>query len=118
MGAFVEGQAFINDYSTEFYRGDVDASFPLPDIGAWYSYAFNERLLFMARADWLSASIGDYSGSLTDIAVGLDYSFTDHVALSLSYMFFRVNVDIDQSDWKGSADLKYRGPFLSVMFSF
>ncbi len=118
IGAFIEGQAFINDDSTEFYRGDADASFPLPDIGAWYSYAFNERWLFMARADWLSASIGDYSGSLTDVAAGINYSFTDHLSVNLSYYMFRVNVDIDKNDWKGSADLNYDGPYLSVIFSF
>jgi len=118
MGAFIEGEALIGDNTTGFHRGDVDAGFPLPDIGAWYAYSFNKRWLFHARADWLSASYGDYSGSLTDVAVGMDFNLNKNVGINLSYYMFRVNVDIDRNDWKGSADLKFDGPFLSVMFAF
>jgi hypothetical protein len=118
FGAFIEGEALIGDDTTGFHRGDVDASFPLPDIGAWYAYSFNKRWLFSARADWLSASFGDYSGSMTDVTVGIDFNLTEHIGINLAYYMFRVDVDIDTEDWHGNADLKFDGPFLSVMFTF
>ena len=36
IGAYIEGEALINDIPSGFQRGAVDASAPMPNIGGWY----------------------------------------------------------------------------------
>ena len=114
IGAYVEGEVFVNDESSGFQRESVSAGAPLPNIGGWYWYAFSPRWLLKTRVDWLSASIGDYSGGLWNASVGINYQPWRHVGFGLSYQYFGIDVDVDKSDWHGGADLSYRGPFLSL----
>jgi hypothetical protein len=114
IDAFIEGDVAINDQETGFQRAAVDAAFPLPNIGAWYYYSFSKKLLFESRLDWLYVDIGDYKGGLIDAGVGLNFQAFKNVGFGLYYQFFRVDVDITKSDWSGSADLDFSGPFLSI----
>jgi hypothetical protein len=116
--AFLEGEVFVNDQSTGFRRETVSADLPLPNIGAWYWYSLSPRWLLTSRLDWFSASIGDYSGSLWNASVGVNFQPWEHVGFGLSYQMFQVDVDIDKSDWHGNAELTYSGPFLSVDFNW
>ena len=118
LSAYIEGEAFINDEASGFERGAVDASAPLPNIGAWYYYSPSARWLFQARVDWLSASIGDYSGGLWNVAAGVNFQFTKHFGLELDYQFFQLNVDVDDSDWNGSAKASTSGPFVALTASW
>jgi len=114
IDAFIEGEAFVDDESTGFRRSAVDASAPLPNIGAWYMYSPSRNWLLSARVDWLSASVGDYDGTLWNTSFGVNYAFTDHFGASLAYQFFSLDVDVDDSDWSGGAKISYSGPFLAL----
>lgn len=72
------------------------------------------RWLVQARLDWLSASIGDYSGGLWNTQVGINWQAFRHFGIGLNYNAFVVNVDIDKTDWQGKADTIQRGPFLAI----
>lgn len=112
--AYIEGQALINDDTVAFARGDVAADSPLPNIGGWYYYSPSKRWLLEARLDWLEASVGDYSGGIWNSSVGVNFQAFKHVGFGLNYQYFSLDVDVDKSDWRGGAELKYRGPFLSM----
>ena len=114
LSAYIEGEALIDDQSSGLYRDSVDAAAPLPNIGAWYSYAPTSKWLIDSRVDWFSASFDEYSGSLWNAAVGVQYQAFRHLGLGLSYQYFGLDVDVDKSDWKGAADLSFTGPFLSL----
>jgi len=114
LSAYVEGEFFLNDESTGFRRESVSADAPLPNIGAWYSYALSPHWLITTRVDWLGASVGDYSGSLWNASAGISYQPWRHVGIGLSYQLFKLDIDIDKSDWHGAADLTYDGPFLAL----
>jgi hypothetical protein len=113
-GAFIEGQILVNDYDSEFQRASVDADFPLPNIGAWYQQSLSSKWLIITRVDWLHASIGDYSGGLWNAQLAVNWAANQHFGVGLSYNYFRLDVDIDKSDWRGSADLTQHGPVLSL----
>ncbi len=66
------------------------------------------------RADWLSASIGDYSGGLTNAAVGLDWAIFKHFGAGISYNYFDLNLDVKKNDWKGGAEVTQHGPFVQI----
>lgn len=118
VGAFVDGELFVNDESLGFDRRSVSADLPLPNIGGWYGYAISPRWLLNARVDWFYASIGDYSGGLWNVGLGVHYQPFEHFGFNVAYQFFRLDVDVDKANWRGSADLTYTGPFLALTASW
>lgn len=114
IDAFVDGEVFVNDESSGFRRESVSAGAPLPNIGVWYDYAFTPMWLMRARIDWLSASFEEYSGSLMNSSVGINFQPWKHAGFDLSYQYFALDVDVDKSGWHGAADLSLQGPYLSL----
>jgi len=114
FNTYLEGEIFFDDDSTGFHRESASADFPLPDIGAWYMYSFSPKWLLAVRGDWLSATIGDYSGSLWDLQFGVNYQAFKNIGFGLSYKMFLLDVDVDKGDFHGRVDLEQAGPALAV----
>lgn len=115
---YMEGEALINDGSTDFHRAEASAAFPLPNIGAWYMYSWSPKWVLITHVDWLSASFGDYSGGLWDIEVGVNYQPFENVGFGLSYKSFLLNVDVDKDDWHGAVEFDTTGPTFAVTFTW
>jgi hypothetical protein len=118
MSVFIEGDIMADDESTEFFRGDAESSQPLPNVGGWYHFSPASKWLIHARLDWISASIGDYDGSLWNSNVGVNYQAFRHVGFDLSYHYFNLNLAVDKTDWQGDVDMTYHGPVLAVTASW
>jgi hypothetical protein len=114
LSASVEGQIRTNMGNSELYRGSVAADAPLPNIGGWYTFAFSPKWALRSRLDWLSASIGDYSGGLTNASIGIDWAIWEHFGVGLSYNYFSLDVDVDKSDWQGATRISQYGPTLKL----
>lgn len=114
MKAFIEGEILIDDETTEFQRGDVDVSQPLPNIGAWYHFSPAKNWLLHARVDWIGASIGDYNGHMWNTNLGVNYQAFSHIGFDLSWQYFNLNVGVDSDDWTGGVDMTYSGPVLGI----
>lgn len=113
-GASISGEATLEDMSTEFQASIVSAKFPFPDIGAWYRYSRSERWVFNARADWLSASIGDYSGGIWNVQAGVDFAITNNLGIGLAYQFFELNGTLEEESWNGELNTRYEGVTLTL----
>lgn len=118
IGAFLEGEFTLNDDTLVAERRSVSAGAPLPNLGAWYIYSFSPRWAAHARIDWLSASFNEYSGGMTNGAVGFSFQAWRHVAVGLDYNYFELDVDVDSGNWVGSADFKRDGPFVHLTFTW
>jgi hypothetical protein len=118
IDAFIDGEFIVDDQSSGFRRESVTADIPLPNIGAWYWRSLSPRWLLTSHVDWFSASFSDYSGSLYDAGVGLHFQAWEHVGFGLSYQYFKIDVDVDKTDWRGSVELIQNGPFLAVDFNW
>jgi len=114
IGAFVEGEFFLNDESAGFRRESVSADAPLPNVGAWYWYAISPRWLLTSRLDWFGASFGDYSGDLWNASAGVTFQAWRHLGISVSYQLFNLDIDVKKSDWRGGAELTNNGPFIAL----
>jgi hypothetical protein len=112
--AYVEGRIKTDLGDTEAYRGSVSAGAPLPNIGAWYTYSWSPKWAFVTRLDWLSASYDDYSGSLWNASAGVNWAVFEHFGVTAAWNFFKLDVDVDKSDWQGSAETSQNGPFLAL----
>lgn len=114
LDAYVEGRILTSVGNSELYRSSVSAGAPLPNIGAWYYYSWSPRWALVSRLDWLSASFDEYSGSLWNAAVGVDWAIFKHFGLRATWNYFKLDVDVDKSDWSGSAEISQNGPFIAV----
>lgn len=114
LDTFLEGEIIVDENTTEFQRVSVDAAFPLPNIGGWYMYSWSPKWLFETRVDWLSASIGDYSGGILNASAGINYQAFKNIGIGLYYNSFSVDVDVDKSDWRGKVESKQNGPFIAL----
>jgi hypothetical protein len=110
--AFIEGEVIVNEDTTEFQRGAVDAAVPLPNFGGWYMYSWSPKWIATAGVDWLSVSFGDYSGGLWNARAGINYQAFKHIGIGLSYNNFTLDVDVDKSDWHGRLETRQQGPRL------
>jgi hypothetical protein len=108
-GASVSGIATLDDMSTEFRTSAASASLPIPNLGAWYRYSPSQKWLLSTRADWLSASLGKYSGSIWNIAADAKYSLNENFGIGLAYQHFSLDGRIKDSGWRGEIGTKYSG---------
>lgn len=53
----ISGEATLDDESREFRVSDASASFPVPDIGAWYRFSPSDRWLLDARTRFAGPEI-------------------------------------------------------------
>ena len=110
----IAGQALMQDGSTEFLSEAVKTQAPMPNIGAWYNRRLSSRWVFSTRLDWLYASVNPYDGYIINAAAALDYVMSEHFAVALNYNYFNLNVGIRDSDWRGEAEVRFHGPYVSI----
>ena len=108
IGAFIE-----RDFITSFgEKSAVSASSPLPNIGTWYYYSPSEKWYFGGRLDWFEASVGEYDGGLTNIAVGVNYQLLKNFGVGLKYQDFTFHANVSKSSWHGKVKLSFAGAFI------
>ena len=119
LGAYISGNIIDGSGDVGAFRTEsVSASAPLPNLGAWYAYSISTKWLLKARLDWLSASIGDYSGRLINASLGVNYQIFRNAGVGLSYNLFDLDVGVKKSDWNGQWDTTYQGLYAHVSLSW
>jgi len=118
ISAYIEGEAIVNGSTTGVRHAGVGASQILPNVGGWYNFSPAKDWLLHGRVDWISANIGDYDGGLWNVSAGVGYQAWRHVGFDLSWQYFNLHLDVDSSDWKGSTNMTYSGPVVSVVFGW
>lgn len=68
IGASITGDAYINDDEFNFEKKSIKANAPLPNLGFWYFYAPNSKWGLSYKLDWFGITVGEYYGSLWNIA--------------------------------------------------
>ena len=114
LRAELSGEARVDDNTTDFRRSVASAELPIPNLGAWYRYSPNDRWLFTARVDWLSASVGDYEGRIWNLSGGASYRLTDHIGIGANLQFFQLSGDLTEDSWRGDIRTTFTGPYLHI----
>ncbi len=118
IGPFIEGNIQINDQETSFKRVDLNAMAPLPNIGIWYFFSPGPKWLFSANLDWFGIEFGEYSVSLWDTTVGINFQVFKNIGLYANYRFFKIRADVNQKNWNGTFSFKFSGPSIGVTGNF
>lgn len=116
--AKLTGQASLNGSPVAEASQKADVSGPVPNIGFYSDYAFNQRWLVSGRIDWFSANVDDFDGRLWRVGAAVVYQPFKHVNFGFGYDYLDIDVDIDKDDWNGNIDSDYYGPsvFLGLTF--
>jgi hypothetical protein len=74
--------------------------------------------LLSARVDWFAADVGDFSGSVWNVATGANYRITDHFGAGLNFQFFEIDGEIRETHWRGTLRTRFTGPHLHVTWNW
>jgi len=91
---------------------------PLPVLGLRALWRFSDDWWLDASGQYFALSIGDYDGNLQDYRVAVLWQPRHYAGVGVGYNAFRVNVDLDSSDYRGSLDWTYYGPQIYFSASF
>jgi hypothetical protein len=96
----------------------TDVTAPLPVLNLYGMFALTDQWALRMRMDWLSLNYDIYSGDLRNIAVDVLYRPFRNVGFGLGVRTFVLDVEIDDTDWRGRARTTYTGPsaFMSISF--
>ncbi len=94
----------------------VDA--PLPVFGLQGMWELPHDLWFNLSGQFFSLTIDEYSGSVQDYRAVLTWQPRKWAGIGLGYDRFKVNVDVDKSNFHGSLDWSYDGPMIFYNASF
>ena len=115
----IEGSAFVGDEVTPtLEKKSANIVAPVPNIGFWYYYTPNEKWALTARIDWFAITVGDYGGSLWNIAPGVKYQVFKNIGVGLNYRYIKTTINVDKTDWHGEVDLIFQGPLFTISGNF
>lgn len=98
-------------------RGDVTA--PLPVLGIRGEYELSENWTLRASGEFFALEIDDkFSGSLSDLFIGLDYQLFENTAVGIGFNSVAIDVSLDLSSFAGALDWKYDGGLAYLKFDF
>lgn len=89
-----------------------------PTIAVDGTWRISKRFALTARGQTFNATVGNFSGSLSDYHADLQYRWRSNLALGLGYSSLRYNLKIDTSSFTGFVNLSARGPEFFVRISF
>jgi hypothetical protein len=96
-----------------------DIQAPLPVIGVRGAFDIGERVALRGSVEWFGITTNKASGRLTDANIGVDYSFTERIALGLAYDNMSMDVTaVSDRGFETRLDWVYEGPMLYLKLNF
>ena len=111
------------DAGPGFVREDSDVFVPLPTFGGSFDYAISDKWVFTSLIGVFGVDIdlgddSEFAGTIMQFNAGIAYMAFENVAIGLQYNYFRVDVDVADSNWIGALEYEYRGPVLAIGIFF
>ena len=78
-----------------------DITAPLPVVGLNLKIALTPRLFLYQKLDLMYLSIGEFSGSIVDADLGLEYQITKHLGIGGGWHVFDLKIDAQDDSYPG-----------------
>lgn len=114
MSATVTGDAMVNGSLVQGHTESTKTDGPFPLVGLLADYQFAPGVIGGVSVQWLSLSVGDYSGSLTDAKAYIEYYFTRNVGVGLAYNYFDFSGKVRNEPWTAALSNSYGGVLFYV----
>jgi hypothetical protein len=99
-------------------RAQADSDVPLPVLGLAYQRRLGDRFAFDAYAQIFRLEFEGIDGSLDNAAVNFYWGPSPHFSMFVGYNYYKMDVDADMDDWRGSFEFSYKGPWAGVLVGF
>lgn len=87
-----------------------DLTAPLPVIGLRGEYEITDRITFRGASEWFRIDAGDAKGRLRDTYLGVDYGFSERMAVGLAYNDVSMSIEATETGgFQGALDWGYDG---------
>jgi hypothetical protein len=87
-------------------------------VGLYLAWEPAPKISVAGRFDWLSLSIGDYSGRLLNTEASVAFRVQKHIDFGVMYRRVDYEVKVRRDDWDGKVRYTFHGPALFVQFGF
>jgi hypothetical protein len=120
LDAYVEGEVLLagGGGGTGIQRESASVGAPLPNLGIWYMHSWSPKWVVITRLDWLDVTFDQFSGSLLDASVGVNYQMSDHFGVGLAVNTFDLDLTVDGDNWKGGINTSQTGPRLNLTWNW
>jgi hypothetical protein len=99
-------------------RQEISGVAPYPTAAVDAAWRISRRFALTARAQYLDATVNNFTGSFGDYHVDLQYRWTPNFTLGAGYSRFALAMGISGGSFPGLLNLNVRGPEAFFRFSF
>ena len=99
-------------------KEEASVAAPLPVVGLRGIWVLPHNFWLDASAQFFALSFDEYDGNLQDYKIVVTWQPKKWLGIGLGYNQFGIDVDVDQSKFKGSLDWTYQGPMLYYSATF
>ena len=96
----------------------LDVSEPLPTIGIFFNYAFNQKWIMTSRAGVFALDIGDIDGTIYDLWGGIEYRPWKNFGVGFAATYYSADITVKDDQLKTDLDYDYYGPLLYFVAGF
>jgi hypothetical protein len=107
------GQVHARELSQE-----VSGVAPFPTLALDGTWRISSRFSFVARGQYLSDTVGDFSGSLGDYHADLQYRWRPNFSIGAGYSQLRLSLEVQGGSFPGLVALNVRGPEVFFRVSY
>lgn len=96
----------------------ADVTAPLPVVNFYGMFALTDTWAVNMSADWLSLTYGDFSGDVRNLEINALYQPYRNLGFGIGVRSLVIDIEIDDSDWRGQSRMAFQGPttFMTVTF--
>ncbi len=91
---------------------------PLPVFGFSGARRLGEKWALLARGQFFALDTDDIDGSIEHFAIHFEHATLDRLGLGFGYDWFNLDIDTEETRWRGSADVRFHGPMLYLKGDF
>jgi hypothetical protein len=91
---------------------------PLPTVGLYGTYQATPQITLNGRVDYLSLTVGDYSGGITNLEAAVAYRFSPMWAAGVSWRYVAYDLEVNKDNLNAKLDYNFSGPTAFVRVSF
>jgi len=114
----VQGKAGMAINATASATTDFTFIAPVPDLGIWGGYAFNNRLAMNLDFTYLALSYGDFSGRILAYNLLFIYNLRKKLDLTVGYSGLNFGLDAYKTNAEGHFKWGYNGPAFGLTYAF
>ena len=101
-----------------FQTETKDVLVPLPTLGLYGSYKFDDQWGVRGRFDFLSLTIDQYNGQLVNSMFAFDWRFAKNWGAGLGYRYVSYNLKSTTDKFHGEVKYDFKGPTIFVEAGF